>query len=80
MPPPTSSCPVSHPCVDLCALVLTFLTVELVSCFLVSPFDEDGATYKYKKRVNARKSLAERKAQEEANMPVDPLDGLFGAD
>ena len=38
------------------------------------------ATYKYKKRVNARKSLAERKAQEEASIPVDPLDGLFGAD
>ena len=35
------------------------------------------ATYKYKKRFDARKSLAERKAREEADMPVDPLDDLF---
>lgn len=35
------------------------------------------ATYKYKKRIDARTSLAERKAQEDADMPVDPLDDLF---
>lgn len=37
------------------------------------------ATYKYKKRFDARKSLAERKAREEADMPVDPLDDLFAS-
>ena len=35
------------------------------------------AVHKYKKRVNARQSLSERRLKEEADMVTDPLDDIF---
>ena len=35
------------------------------------------AAYKYKSRVDARESLVKRRAEEEKDLPQDPLDDLF---
>ncbi len=35
------------------------------------------AVHKYKKRVDARSSLAERREEEEKGVIVDPLDDIF---
>ncbi len=37
------------------------------------------AVHKYKKRVDARRSLAERRQEDEDGMNVDPLDEIFNA-
>ena len=35
------------------------------------------ASYRYKKRVDVRKSQSERKAEEQIGLPVDPLEDIF---
>ena len=36
-----------------------------------------AAAFRYKKRVDARKSLGKRRAEETEDLPHDPLDDLF---
>ncbi len=53
------------------------LPLSLYNIFQYRRLMKAEAVHKYKKRVDARHSLAERREEEEEGITVDPLDDIF---